>query len=66
MESLMRSITGTLIVISGVLLPSASLLNASTTARDLAIERAAQRVTIPAGTVLRLRMNRGFGSDACA
>ena len=63
METLMRSITGTLIVISGVLLPSASVLNASTTARDLAIERAAQRVTIPAGTVLRLRMNRGFGSD---
>ena len=63
MESLMRSITGTLIVISGVLLPSASVLNGSTTARDLAIERAAQRVTIPAGTVLRLRMNRGFGSD---
>jgi hypothetical protein len=63
MASLMCSITGTLILISGVLLPSVTVLNATTTAHDLAIERAARRVTIPAGTVLRLRMNRGFGSD---
>jgi hypothetical protein len=53
------SILGGLVLIANVALDSA----ASAAPGDAAVRRAHQQVTIPAGTVLRLRVNRGFGSD---
>jgi hypothetical protein len=58
----MRSITGITVLSAAVLLPSGSVVNASSAKADSAIG-VARRVTIPAGTVLRLRVDRGFGSD---
>jgi len=60
----MRTITSLAVLSAVVLLPGGSAVAASpdsTTAPLTA--RAARRVTIPAGTVLRLRVDRGFGSD---
>jgi hypothetical protein len=62
MQSKMRSITGITVLSAAVLLPSGSVVNASSAKADSAIG-VARRVTIPAGTVLRLRVDRGFGSD---
>jgi hypothetical protein len=64
---MMRSITGLAVLCTAVLLPSGPIVNASSEAPEAAetagATRVARRVTIPAGTVLRLRVDRGFGSD---
>ena len=62
-QSRMRTITG-LAVLGAVLLSGGSVVTASPeTAARIGDARIARRVTIPAGTVLRLRVDRGFGSD---
>jgi len=53
------SILAGLVLIANVAVDTA----ASTAPSDVAVRRATHQVTIPAGTVLRLRVNRGFGSD---
>jgi hypothetical protein len=63
MASMMRFIVGTVVLASVVFIPAATVQSASPIARDRAVETIERRVTIPAGTVLRLRVNRGFGSD---
>jgi hypothetical protein len=60
---MMRPIVRTAIVSSALLLSSAPLQSASTAARVAVAARTVREVTIPAGTVLRLRLNRGVGSD---
>jgi hypothetical protein len=50
------------IVAVAVLVPGAAMLGAPLDARESAVAEA-RRITIPAGTALRLRVNRGFGSD---
>ena len=52
-------ILGGLFLITNVAVDSV----ASAAPGDVAVRRAPQQVTIPAGTILRLRVNRGFGSD---
>ncbi len=58
---MMRTITGVAVLSAAILLPGGSVVTASPEAVETA--RVARRVTIPAGTVLRLRVDRGFGSD---
>ncbi len=58
---MMRTITGLVVLSAAVLLPGGSVVAGSPEAAEMA--RVARRVTIPAGTVLRLRVDRGFGSD---
>jgi hypothetical protein len=53
------SILAVVVVISNVAVDSASPASPA----DAAVRRVTREVTIPAGTVLRLRVNRGFGSD---
>lgn len=61
---MIQSIIATAILCAAVLLPGGSIVNASPDKAENAIAtRVARRVTIPAGTVLRLRVTRGFGSD---
>jgi hypothetical protein len=55
--------TGGLIVAAMLLVPFATVHSAGRDAREVSAARADRHVTIPAGTVLRLRVNRGFGSD---
>ena len=55
--------TGGLIVAAMLLVPFATVHSAGRDAREVWAARADRHVTIPAGTVLRLRVNRGFGSD---
>ena len=52
------SILSGLVLIGTVAVDSA----APVTSADVAVRRATHQVTIPAGTVLHLRVNRGFGS----
>ena len=52
--------TRSLILVSAVLLSTASIEGAAPTVEAVGADR---EVTIPAGTALRLRVNRGFGSD---
>jgi hypothetical protein len=54
--------TGALILAFAMLVPDASTLSAPLAARETAA-REDRQITIPAGTVLRLRVDRGFGSD---
>ncbi len=58
---MMRTITGVAFLSAAILLPGGSVVTASPEVSETA--RVARRVTIPAGTVLRLRVDRGFGSD---
>lgn len=58
---MMRSLTGVAVLYATVFLPGGSVVTASPETAMAA--RIARRVTIPAGTVLRLRVDRGFGSD---
>jgi hypothetical protein len=58
---MMRTITGVAVLSAAMFLPSGSVVIASPGSAETA--RVARRVTIPAGTVLRLRVDRGFGSD---
>jgi hypothetical protein len=58
---MMRTITGVAVLSAAILLPGGSVVTASPEMAETA--RVARRVTIPAGTVLRLRVDRGFGSD---
>ena len=65
---MMRSLIRTAIVSGAVLLSIAPIESApsggaSSAASVVRAPRAVREVTIPAGTVLRLRVNRGFGSD---
>ena len=61
---MIRTITGIAVLSAAVLLPGASSVAASPEAvAPASAARLARRVTIPAGTVLRLRVDRGFGSD---
>lgn len=59
---MMRPVARTAIVSAALLLFIAPLQSASTAA-PVAASRTVRDVTIPAGTVLRLRLNRGVGSD---
>jgi hypothetical protein len=66
--TMMRSLIRTAIVSGAMLLSiapieSATSASASSAAPVVGAARAVREVTIPAGTVLRLRVNRGFGSD---
>jgi hypothetical protein len=64
MLSLTRPLIGTAVLCAAVLLPGGSVVTASPKAEDTALAtRIVRRVTIPAGTVLRVRVDRGFGSD---
>ena len=63
MTSAMRRTTGGLIVAATILAPHAIVQSAGRDARGVSAARADRQVTIPAGTTLRLRVNRGFGSD---
>jgi hypothetical protein len=58
---MMRTITGVAVLSAAILLPGGSVVTASPNVAETA--RVARRVTIPAGTVLHLRVDRGFGSD---
>jgi hypothetical protein len=61
--TMMRSIVRTALVSGAMLLVVAPVQSVSTAAPDAAVARAAREVTIPAGTLLRLRLTRGVGSD---
>lgn len=59
-----RFIAGTAVLCAAVLMPNGAVESASPgTAGTAASFRADREVTIPAGTILRLRVDRGFGSD---
>ena len=61
---MMRFITRASLVTGAVLLGSVAVDTAAPVApAGVAVRRATRQVTIPAGTVLHLRVNRGFGSD---
>jgi hypothetical protein len=59
----MRRITIGLIAAAAILVPNVPTLSAGRAAAGVSAARVVRQVTIPAGTTLRLRMNRGFGSD---
>jgi hypothetical protein len=63
MANMMRFATSGLILAVAIVTPVATSLSAPLDARGVAAARANRQVTIPAGTVLRLRVNNGFGSD---
>lgn len=58
-----RGTTVGLIVAAAILVPYVPIQSAGRDAAGVPAARVVRQVTIPAGTVLRLRMNRGFGSD---
>jgi hypothetical protein len=61
---MMRFIARASLVTGAVLLGSAAVDTAAPVApASVAVRPATRQVTIPAGTVLHLRVNRGFGSD---
>ena len=62
LASTMRFMIGGSILAVWILVPHSTQV-AALDAREPAAARVARHVTIPAGTVLRLRVNRGFGSD---
>ena len=59
------AIAGTLVLSTAMLFPGAVVETGAITGHRHNIERVpvVRHITIPAGTVLRLRVNRGFGSD---
>jgi hypothetical protein len=60
MSGTMRLLTAASLMAASILAPASS---ASIAARETPIVRVDRQVTIPAGTILRLRVTRGFGSD---
>jgi hypothetical protein len=59
-----RFITRASILAGAILIASVAVDSAApVTPADVAVRRTTRQVTIPAGTILRLRVNRGFGSD---
>ena len=61
---MMRFITRASLVTGAILIGSVAVDTAApATPAPVSVRRAARQVTIPAGTVLHLRVNRGFGSD---
>ena len=60
---MMRSASRTAIVTGAMLLTIAPIQSASNAGPVATTARARREVTIPAGTVLRLRLNRSVGSD---
>src|SRR6185295_13010431 len=58
-----RRTTRGLIVTAAILVPFFPVQSAGLDAAGVAAARVDRQVTLPAGTTLRLRMNRGFGSD---
>ena len=52
-----------LMVAAAILVPLVPIQSAGRDAAGVPAARVVRQVTIPAGTTLRLRMNRGFGSD---
>jgi hypothetical protein len=58
-----RKTTRGVIVAAAILVPFVSIQSAGRDAAAIAAARVVRQVTIPAGTTLRLRVNRGFGSD---
>ena len=59
----MRRTMGGLIVAAAILVPHTTIQSAGRNAREVSAARGDRQVTIAAGTVMRLRVNRGFGSD---
>lgn len=59
----MHRTTRGLIVAAAILVPFVPIQSAGRDAVGVAASRVVRQVTIPAGTTLRLRVNRGFGSD---
>ena len=59
----MRGTTVGLIVAAAIFVPHVPMQSAGRDAAGVSAARVIRQVTIPAGTTLRLRMNRGFGSD---
>lgn len=63
-SKLMRRITiGALVLSAAILVPNIAVESASPATTAEGASARVRQVTIPAGTVLRLRVNRGFGSD---
>jgi hypothetical protein len=58
-----RFTVGALVLSSAILVPSMTVESAAPAPPVEGTSVRARQVTIPAGTVLRLRINRGFGSD---
>jgi len=58
-----RGTTLGLIAAAAILVPGAPIQSAARDAAAVPAARVVRQVTIPAGTTLRLRVNRGFGSD---
>src|SRR4026207_2569709 len=58
-----RGTTVGLIVAAAILVPYVPIQSAGRDAAGVPAARGVRQVTIPAGPVPRLRMNRGFGSD---
>ena len=58
-----RRTTVGVIAAAAILLPCVPIQSAGRDAAGISAARVVRQVTIPAGTTLRLRMNRGFGSD---
>ncbi len=59
-----RLMTRASILAGAILIGSVGVDGAApVTPREVVVHRATRQVTIPAGTVLRLRVDRGFGSD---
>ena len=58
-----RKTTRGLIVAAAILVPFVPIQSAGRDAASVSATRVNRQVTIPAGTTLRLRVNRGFGSD---
>lgn len=62
MTDILRRTTGGLIVAAAILVPHTPFSSAESP-RAVSAARLDRQVTIPAGTILRLRVTRGFGSD---
>jgi hypothetical protein len=60
---MMRTVVGTATLVATFFVAGMTYQEAPLGAAPLDAERATRAVTIPAGTVLRLRVARGFGSD---
>ena len=59
----MRGTTVGLVAAAAILVPYVPIQSAGREAAAVPAARVVRQVTIPAGTTLRLRVNRGFGSD---
>jgi hypothetical protein len=60
---MMRVLTRTSIVTAAVLMASVGVDGAAAVAPVKSVPRTVRHITVPAGTVLRLRVDRAFGSD---